>query len=320
MKRDLISKAKDPTDAVLGMTLEGQAYHLCLSEGPHWLVCGQTGSGKSVFLNSMILSLLYHATPNELQIFIVDPKFVDFKIYIGLPYCPCPPAQIAGDAYGLLQYLTWLMDERYKIMSSVFDMDGTLIKNLNDFNDWYDNNTERAISLGFEKMKYTLLIIDEFSDLVGQDKGGVESCVIRLAQKSRACGIHVIISTQRPSADVITGTIKANIPSRIALKVTSTSNSMIILDEPGAEKLGGYGDALVQTPNGITRCKGPFFENKEMENIFNYLKKKYPPPTFIDYKQICVDNDLMEWEAEYAEDTKWSDKHVVGKKRRGGLW
>lgn len=319
MKRDLVSKAKDPTDAVFGMTLDGMPYHLCISEGPHWLVCGQTGSGKSVFLNSMILSLLYQSTPNELQFFIVDPKFIDFAVYENLPYCPCPPAKTPGDAFALLQYLTWLMDKRYEIMLSAGRMNNTLIKNLNDFNEWYDNNTEKAVSLGFERMKYTILVIDEFSDLVKQDKGGVEECVVRLAQKSRACGIHLIISTQRPSVDVITGTIKANIPSRVALKVTSSGNSMIILDETGAEKLGGYGDALVQTPSGIVRCKGPFFENKEMERIFDYLKKKYPPPILVDYKQICVDNDLMEWEKEYDENVSWEEKHVIGKRRRNSF-
>lgn len=315
MKRDLITKAVDPTDAVFGMTIDGEAFHLPLSMGPHWLVCGQTGSGKSVFLNAMMLSLFYQSTPNEMELFIIDPKFVDFTVYTGLPFCPCPPAKTPGDAYGLLQYLTWLMDERYKMMSSIFKKEGIVIKNIKDFNEWYDENTEKAIALGLSRMKYTLLIIDEFNDLMMQDKGGVEDCVKRLAQKSRACGIHCIIATQRPSVDVITGTIRANIPCRIALRVTTAGNSQIILDEVGAEKLEGYGDALVLTPDGITRCKGPFFDNTEMSEIFNYLKKKYPPPTFVDYKQLCVDNDLMEWEEEYDDDVMWEDKHVVPKRR-----
>lgn len=309
----LKTKAVDPTDVVMGLDTNGEVFHTALSAGPHWLVCGQTGSGKSVFMNSMLLSAMYHSLPEELQIYMVDPKKVEFGPYAGLPYCPIDPVTDMGDAYGLLAYMCWEMDRRYEVLEEVG------VKNIKDYNIKCEEAKAKGETFHKEgRMPYIICVIDEYADLVMQEKS-CEDLIIRLAQKARAAGISLLIATQRPSADIISSTIKANVPARIGLKTTDSMNSMIVIDEPGCEKLAGYGDSIIKMTDGsMIRVQGPFISDDEIFAIFGELKEKYPPATPIDYKQICVDNDLAEWVEEYEEDTPDKDKHIKKPKKSFG--
>ena len=332
----LETKAYDPTDAVFGKTPDGTTFHYPLSKGPHFLCCGQTGSGKSVFMNSMMVSLFYHATPEELQLSIIDPKKVEFAVYKGLPYCPIDPVIDMGDAFGLLSWLCWEMDERYEVLEKL------RVKNIEEFNDIVRNHPEKVDELialyeesgvkvsdehkarAHKPMPYHVCIIDEFADLVMTAGREVEDLVVRLAQKARAAGISVIIATQRPSADIISSVIKANVPARIGLKTADATNSMIVIDEAGCEKLAGYGDAIIKLTNGdMVRLQGPYISNEEIEEIFAYLKGKYADFEVekIDYKQICVDLELAEWAETYVTDPDDEDytppekRHVKAKRK-----
>lgn len=298
------TKAKDPTHAVIGQTLEGETYSIPISKGPHWLIAGQTGSGKSVMMNTILISMIAHAHPDELKITWIDPKKVEATSYVGLPYCPIDPITDMGDAYGLLAYAAWLMDERYEKLTIV------KAKNIEDYNEFIAEKPEKAAELGLEPMPYWVIVIDEFADLMMQYRE-VEKNVIRLGQKARAAGIHLMITTQRPSADVFSPTIKANIPSRIGMKTADQINSMIIIDEGGCETLLGYGDSLVKTASGeITRVQGPFIDNNEIEAIFKHLRDNYDKPAPIDYKSVTVEHSLTEWAEEYEEDVPIEKRHV----------
>lgn len=309
----LKTKAYDPTDVVMGLDTNGEVFHTPISKGPHWIVAGQTGSGKSVFMNSMLISAMYHSLPDELQIYMVDPKKVEFGPYAGLPFCPIDPVTDMGDAYGLLAYLCWEMDRRYEVLEEVG------VKNIEDYNMKFEEAKAKGETFHKEgRMPYIITVIDEYADLVMQEKS-CEDLIIRLAQKARAAGISLLIATQRPSADIISSTIKANVPARIGLKTTDSMNSMIIIDEPGCEKLAGYGDSIIKMTDGsMIRVQGPFISDDEIFAIFGELKKKYPPATPIDYKQICVDNDLAEWVEEYEEGTPDKDKHIKKPKKSFG--
>lgn len=304
---ELTTKAKDPTDAVFGMTPDGDVFHMPLSAGPQWLVAGTTGSGKSVFMNNLLISMMSHATPDELEIYAIDPKMVEFQPYAGLPYCPIPPITDMKDAYGFLLYLTWEMDHRYSILKQAE------VKNLDEYNKWAKEHPEKAAEYGYPQMRRQVLVIDEYSDMIGTVSSASEP-IIRIAQKARASGQHLLIATQRPSADIISPTIKSNIPARIALKVADATNSMIILDDAGAEKLQGHGDALVKTTDGkVTRMQGPYITNEELHRIFDYLKARYPSPKFFDYKKIVVDNDMAQWADDYDDSVPWIDRHLKEK-------
>lgn len=310
-KNLLKTRAIDPTDAVFGDDLEGNHFHTNLSGGPHWIVAGQTGSGKSVYLNSLLSSCMFHATPDELIITAVDPKKVEFSNYDGLPFCPIDSVTNMSDAYGLLAYWTWEMDERYSALEAVN------VKNLAEYNEWAekDENKERAEELGYPRMKYVICVIDEYADMVMQEST-VEDLIVRLAQKARAAGITLLIATQRPSADIISPTIKANVPARIGLKTTDSTNSMIVIDESGLEKLRGYGDSIVKLTDGsMVHVQGPYISNAELDKMFSDLKKKYPAPTPINYKQICVDNQLCDWAEKYDDDVPMKDRHLTKHKK-----
>lgn len=311
-KNALITKAKDPTHAIFGVKLDGTVLHIPISEGPHWIICGQTGSGKSVFINGLLISTLYHATPEELIIQWIDPKKVEAAAYVGLPFCPNDPITNMKDAYGYVAYLTWLMDERYE------QLERTKTKKIDEFNEWVEQHPQEAEELGFERMPYFILVIDEYADMVMQTPD-VEKNLIRLGQKSRACGIHLLIATQRPSADIVTPTLKSNIPSRVGLKTVDSVNSMIVIDEAGCEELKGYGDALVKDVAGdITRCQGPYISNEEIDRIFAHLRERFKGRNYpeIDYKSKVVELGLCAWEdSNYTDDVPMKDRHVVPVRR-----
>lgn len=329
-KNLLVTGAEDPTDAVFGVTSSGEVYHCPLSSGPHWLICGTTGSGKSVAVNSMLISCMAHSLPEELIITWIDPKKVEATPYVGLPYCPIDPVTDMNDAFGLFQYLCLEMDRRYE------HMERAKVRDMVGYNGWAKKNPGKVREWGLPAfIPYWILVVDEYADLKDTVGESIETPIKRLCQKARAAGIHVLIATQRPSVDVITGTIKANINSRICLKVADSTNSSIVLgnrwDNSGFDgsQLRGRGDALVAAPGeeSLIRLQYPFIDDEETHRIFDYLREHYetPYPDGIDYKAAVVDAGMCEWnrkdeQGEPIPDDVWESmpyekRHVAPKSR-----
>ena len=246
----------------LGKDITGTCIVGDLSEMPHMLIAGATGSGKSVCINSLIVSLLYKYSPDEIKLLMIDPKVVELSIYNGIPHLLIPVVTEPKKAAGALNWAVNEMDKRYEIFTKY------KVKNIKSYNQQVDK--------GFisEKLPYIVLIVDELADLMMTCPNDVEDYICRLAQKARAAGIHLIIATQRPSVDVITGVIKANIPSRISFAVSSGVDSRTILDQTGAEKLLGRGDMLY-SPMGANkplRIQGAFISEEEVENVVDFIK------------------------------------------------
>jgi S-DNA-T family DNA segregation ATPase FtsK/SpoIIIE len=261
---------------------------------PHLLIAGTTGSGKSVAINTMILSLLYKLTPEECRMIMIDPKMLELSVYDGIPHLLSPVVTDPKKAVVALKWTVAEMEERYRKMSKmgVRNIDGynTRVKDAIE----RDEAFTRTVQTGFdedtgepmfeteefrpEPMPYIVVIVDEMADLMMVAGKEIEACIQRLAQMARASGIHLIMATQRPSVDVITGTIKANFPTRISFQVTSKIDSRTILGEQGAEQLLGMGDMLYMAGGAkITRVHGPFCSDEEVEEIVNYLKTFGPP-------------------------------------------
>lgn len=302
----LKSRAKDPTHAVFGKTPVGDTLDIPLSNGPHWLICGETNSGKSVFANAILISLMCHNHPDQLKVTWIDPKRVEAGAYVGLPFCPIDPVTDMNDAYGLVQYYVYEMERRYALLEKAGK------KKLIDYNAWIDANPDKAAEGGHEKLPFMVCVIDEYADLVMQVKEAEEG-IVRLGQKARAAGIHLLIMTQRPSATIISPTLKANIPGRVCLKVADSTNSGIILDQPGGEKLRGYGDGLVKWGSSLERVQGAFITDDEIAAIFADLRERYGTPEQFDYKTIVVNEGLCEWAEDYDDDVPM--KHVKQVKR-----
>ena len=265
--------AKSKLNVALGKDITGEFVYSDLTKMPHLLIAGTTGSGKSVCLNSMIVSILYNATPEEVKLLMIDPKQVEFTIYNGIPHLLVPVVSDPRKASGALAWAVTEMLTRYKTFSenSVRDIAG------------YNSICE---SQGKKKMPQIVIFIDELSDLMMAAPNEVEDSICRLAQMARAAGMHLVIATQRPSVDVITGIIKANIPSRISLSVSSQVDSRTIIDSVGAEKLLGNGDMLYY-PVGIPkpiRVQGCFLSDKEVENVVTHIKQQ---------AQSVYDDDVM---------------------------
>ncbi len=255
--------AKSKLTVALGKDITGDFVYSDLVKMPHLLIAGTTGSGKSVCLNSMIVSILYNATPDEVKLLMIDPKQVEFTIYNGIPHLLVPVVSDPRKASGALAWAVTEMLTRYKTFSenSVRDISG------------YNSICE---SQGKKKMPQIVIFIDELSDLMMAAPNEVEDSICRLAQMARAAGMHLVIATQRPSVDVITGIIKANIPSRISLSVSSQVDSRTIIDSVGAEKLLGNGDMLYY-PVGIPkpiRVQGCYLSDKEVENVVTFIKNQ----------------------------------------------
>lgn len=265
--------AKSKLNVALGKDISGDFVYSDLAKMPHLLIAGTTGSGKSVCLNSMIVSILYNATPEEVKLLMIDPKQVEFTVYNGIPHLLVPVVSDPRKASGALAWAVTEMLTRYKTFSenSVRDIAG------------YNSICE---SEGKKKMPQIVIFIDELSDLMMAAPNEVEDSICRLAQMARAAGMHLVIATQRPSVDVITGIIKANIPSRISLSVSSQVDSRTIIDSIGAEKLLGNGDMLYY-PVGIPkpiRVQGCFLSDKEVENVVKHIKAQ---------SQTVYDDDVM---------------------------
>ena len=252
--------AKSRLNVALGRDIQGEATCADLAKMPHLLVAGTTGSGKSVCLNTMIMSLLYNATPDEVKLIMIDPKKVEFTVYRSIPHLLVPVVADPRKAAGALSWAVAEMDKRY----ALFAEKG--VRNLQGYNTY-------ATSNGLPKMPQIVIIIDELSDLMMAASNEVEDSICRLAQKARAAGMHLIVATQRPSVDVITGLIKANIPSRIAFAVKSQIDSRTIIDTQGAEKLLGNGDMLY-CPVGLSkpvRVQGCYVSDDEIERVIEFV-------------------------------------------------
>ncbi len=257
--------SKYPLTYALGKDITGNCVTARIEKMPHMLVAGATGSGKSVCLNSLLISLLYKASPQDVRIILVDPKQVEFTLYNGLPHMLIP--NVITNPEKAMQALDWViseMERRFTLFSQA------RVRNLEEY-----NNTEEVISELNEKLPYIVFIIDEIGDLMLNNKKEIEEKIQKITQKSRAAGIHLIVATQRPSVDVITGKIKANLNSRIAFAVASFADSKTILDQGGAEKLLGRGDMLyspIDKPEP-TRIQGAFVSNEEVEAVVEFVKE-----------------------------------------------
>jgi len=264
--RDLIQnpqfqQASSNLTFALGRDVSGNPLHADLSRMPHLLVAGSTGTGKTIFLNSLILSLLYRNSPEILRFILIDPKRVEFPVYEGLPHLLCP---VIFDAQKTINSLKWLvseMERRFEILSE------EKCRDITSFN-------EIAFREGTQSLPYIILIVDELADLMAARGREVEAGIVRLAQMARAVGIHLVVATQRPSVEVITGLIKANITSRITFQVASQVDSRTVLDMAGAEKLLGLGDMLFVSAEIVKprRIQGPYVSEKEVRRVVNYIK------------------------------------------------
>jgi len=257
LESDIFKKSKSPLTLALGKDIVGAPFVTDLKKLPHLLIAGTTGSGKSVGINAMILSLLYKNSPDELKFLMIDPKMLEFSIYNDIPHLLTPVITEPKKAIVALNAMVKEMERRYKLMAKL------KVKNIEGYNKKAD-----------EKLPYIVIIIDELADLMMTSGKDVEYSIARLAQMARASGIHLIVATQRPSVDVVTGLIKANLPSRISFKVGQKIDSKVILDQFGAESLLGRGDMLF-TPPGITgliRLHAPYTSEEEIEKIVEFLK------------------------------------------------
>ena len=304
--RDLLSSAEYDKKGhllplALGETIGGEPYVADLARMPHLLIAGTTGSGKSVGVNAMILSILYRHSPAECRFIMIDPKMLELSVYDGIPHLLAPVVTDPKKAVVALKWTVREMEDRYRRMSKLG------VRNVASYNERAreaqakGEHFERTVQTGFddqgrpvyesekirpEPMPYLVVVMDEMADLMLVAGKDVEGAVQRLAQMARAAGIHLIMATQRPSVDVITGTIKANFPTRISFQVTSKIDSRTILGEQGGEQLLGQGDMLYMAGGGrITRLHGPFVDDKEVEDVCKHLKAQAEP----DYLDLITD-------------------------------
>ncbi len=292
---DAYHNSKSPLTIALGKDISGVPQVADLGKMPHLLVAGTTGSGKSVAINAMLLTLLYKSLPDQVRLILIDPKMLELSIYEGIPHLLAPVVTDMKDAANALRWAVAEMERRYKLMSLLG------VRNIAGFNNKVeaaqtrgeslldptffdaDNTDSPAGTPTLETLPYIVIVVDEFADLMMVVGKKVEELIARLAQKARAAGIHLILATQRPSVDVITGLIKANIPSRIAFKVSSKVDSRTILDQMGAETLLGYGDMLFVPPGTSLpdRLHGAFVGDDEVHQVADYLKS-FGPPDYVD--------------------------------------
>lgn len=299
--------ADDKLPLVLGKNIAGEAIIADLAKMPHLLVAGTTGSGKSVAINTMILSLLYKYSPKQCKFIMIDPKMLELSVYDSIPHLLAPVVTDPKKAVAALRWVVKEMENRYRVMSILG------VRNIESYNKMLleairnGQKFEKQVQVGFhadtgepkyenvelssEPLPFIVVIVDEMADLMLTSGKDIEASIQRLAQMARAAGIHLIMATQRPSVDVVTGVIKANFPTRISFQVTSKIDSRTILGEQGAEQLLGMGDMLFMKGGGrIERVHGPFVDDKEVESIANFLRKQ-GKPSYIDTITISEDDE-----------------------------
>ncbi|HEQ71404.1 MAG TPA: DUF87 domain-containing protein, partial [Spirochaetia bacterium] len=270
----------DGLPIALGKDITGNVRVADLTQMPHLLIAGATGSGKSVCVNSIICSILFNKSPAEARLILIDPKIVELKYYNDIPHLLTPVITEPKKAYQALQYCISEMERRYSLL------DALCVRDIASFNRKAAKKTHTA-----DPLPHIIVVIDEFADLIATTGKDMESTLARLAAMSRAVGIHIILATQRPSIDVITGLIKANIPSRIAFMVASKFDSRIIIDSVGAEKLLGQGDMLFLTAQDpfTARIQGAYVSDEEVEALVSYVKR-FGEPDYID-DEIFIEED-----------------------------
>ncbi|OPA72125.1 cell division protein FtsK [Campylobacter pinnipediorum subsp. caledonicus] len=289
---EIYKNASSPLTMALGKDIVGAPFITDLKKLPHLLIAGTTGSGKSVGINAMLLSLLYRNSPQTLRLMMIDPKMLEFSIYNDIPHLLTPVITQAKQAITALSNMVAEMERRYTVMSH------TRTKNIESYN-------EKMKKEGGEQFPYIVVIIDELADLMMTSGKDVELYIGRLAQMARASGIHLIVATQRPSVDVVTGLIKANLPSRISYRVGQKIDSKVIIDQMGAESLLGRGDMLFTPPGspGIIRLHAPFTSEKEIETIVEFLKSQ---------QSVMYDERFLQESGSNSSDTQANDGVVAG--------
>ena len=299
LESDSFRSSKSKLAFAVGRDIAGNAVIGDIARLPHMIIAGATGSGKSVCTNSIIMSILYHATPEEVKLILIDPKIVEFTVYEGIPHLLIPVVTDPKKAAGALNWAVQEMQRRYNLFAE------NSVRDLGDY-----NAAAVQPNSPLEPMPQIVVIIDELADLMMTTSKEVEDAICRLAQKARAAGMHLIIATQRPTTDIITGLIKANIPSRIALSVMSQVDSRTILDTGGAEKLLGHGDMLY-LPNGKikpVRVQGCFTSTKEIEKVVDFIKSQ---------TQSEYSNEIMEQVEQNIPVTKAEGKAKEQRKDSG---
>lgn len=274
--RNLLSQTSyhdsgNPLLIALGRDVSGSPVYADIAEGPHVLVAGATGTGKTIFLNSLILSLLYKYTPDQLRMILVDPKRVEFQNYNEIPHLLCPVIYDATKTINALQWLTREMERRFQVFSEI------PTRNIGTY-----NLNKKVIAEGLQ-LPYIVFIVDELADLMASKGRELEAGIVRIAQMARATGIHLVLATQRPSVEVVTGLIKANVPTRITFQVSSQVDSRTIIDTSGAEKLLGAGDLLFLSAKSsrLSRIQGPYVSEKEVKRVSDFVgvqKEKFMEP------------------------------------------
>lgn len=297
------TRSKSKLTLALGKDIFGNPVVTDLSRMPHLLIAGATGSGKSVAVNAFILSILYNASPEDVRLILVDPKVVELQVYEGIPHLLLPVVYDPKHAAAALRWAVEEMERRYELLARAG------VRNLQSYNQRVEKlrgrtEPESSDIEEFERLPYIVIILDEFADLMMVASKDVETAVARLAQKARAAGIHLVMATQRPSKEVITGLIKANFSSRIAFRVASKIDSRIILDQSGADALLGYGDMLFLRPGSslLTRVHGPFVSEDEVQRVVQHLKEQGEP----EYKL-----DILSYTTQSAEEEDDGDGDVL---------
>lgn len=303
LESQLFQEAASPLTLILGKDIVGKPFVTDLKKLPHLLIAGTTGSGKSVGINSMILSLLYKNSPDQLKLLMIDPKMLEFSIYNDIPHLLTPVITKPKEAISALNNMVYEMERRYQLMSE------TRTKNIENFND-------KAKAEKRDLLPYIVVIIDELADLMMTSGKDVEYSIARLAQMARASGIHLIVATQRPSVDVVTGLIKANLPSRISYKVGQKIDSKIILDGMGAESLLGRGDMLFTPPgmSGLVRLHAPWSTEVEIEKVVDFLKSQREPDydrRFLRDKEDVTKSDTNASSDEETDELYEEAKNIV---------
>lgn len=294
LEGDIFNNAKSDLTFAVGKDIAGKLIMADIAKMPHLLIAGATGSGKSVCINTLIMSILYKADPKDVKLIMIDPKVVELSVYNGIPHLFCPVVTDPKEAAAALNWAVREMMDRYNKFKELG------VRNIAGYNEKI-KTVEHAEEAGYAKMPYLVVIVDEFADLMMVASKEVEDAVCRLAQLARAAGIHLVLATQRPSVNVITGVIKANIPSRIAFSVSSVIDSRTILDKGGAEKLLGKGDMLF-FPSGYSepvRVQGAFVADKEVSDVVDFL---------------CSNNDTPEYNHSVTEIVEEPKEEVVEKK------
>ena len=260
--KDEFKNSSDPLTVALGLDIDGLGVYTSISKMPHGLVAGATGSGKSVCINTILMSLLFKYSPDDLKLMLIDPKMVELSAYNHLPHLITPVITDAKIATAGLKWAVEEMEKRFVLFSN----EG--VRDIAAYN-------RKAIKYNVDKMPFIVIIVDELADLMMVASSSVEEAIMRLTQKARACGIHLIIATQRPSTDVVKGTIKSNIPTRIAFMVSSYIDSMTIIDSAGADKLLGRGDMLyAESGKPQRRVQGAFISDAEIDNVNEFIRRQ----------------------------------------------